>query len=285
MERALTLIGIVCVVGLFLLFLGRRGASRTTDSRSQGQLSPPIVFDFGLWILDGLIPFLQCLQLTPNVLSLLSLPASLCAATLVASGHFGFAGPMLLVAFGLDACDGALARKLGTASDAGEVVDATIDRYNDVIIMLGFLYYYRNDVSPWLLTSAALVGTIIVSYTRAKGEAFGIDPNLGVFQRHERALCLGLGAITAPIVARALNEPAAHPLYYSMVAALGVVAVGTNITAVRRARFVITRLRATNSRSPRGAADEVRTGPEHENRQSSRPDDSTVAAAAGGAGD
>jgi len=59
MERALTLIGIVCVVGLFLLFLGRRGASRTTDSRSQGQLSPPIVFDFGLWILDGLSPLRQ----------------------------------------------------------------------------------------------------------------------------------------------------------------------------------------------------------------------------------
>ena len=242
MERALTLIGIVSVVGLFLLFLGRRGASRTTDARSQGQLSPPIVFDFGLWILDGLIPFLQCLQLTPNVLSLLSLPASLCAATLVASGHFGFAGPMLLVAFGLDACDGALARKLGTASDAGEVVDATIDRYNDVIVMLGFLYYFRLDVLFWLLGSAALVGTVAVSYIRAKGASFGIDADIGFMQRHERALWLGVATTMAPAIATLLEQPSSHPSYYAVVVALAAVAVGTNITAMRRARLVVATL-------------------------------------------
>jgi phosphatidylglycerophosphate synthase len=242
MERASTLIGLGCVVGLFLLFLGRRGASRTTDSRSQGQLAPAIVFDFGLWILEGLMPFFRSLQLTPNMMSLLSLPASVCAATLVASGCFGFAGPVLLFAFGLDACDGALARKLGIASDAGEVVDATLDRYNDVIVMLGFLYYFRAELLFWLLGSAALVGTVAVSYIRAKGASFGIDADIGFMQRHERALWLGVATTTAPAIASLFEQPSNHPSYYAVVVALAAVALGTNITAMRRARLVVATL-------------------------------------------
>jgi phosphatidylglycerophosphate synthase len=242
MERASTLIGIVGVVGLFLLFLGRRGTSRTTDARAQGQLFPPIVFDFGLWMLDRVVPLVQYLPLTPNLVSLASLPASVCAAALVASGHFGLAGPMLLFAFGLDACDGALARKLGTASDAGEVVDATLDRYNDVIVMLGFLYYFRADLLVWLLGSAALVGTVAVSYIRAKGAAFGIDADIGFMQRHERALWLGIATTLAPAVAALFEPPSSHPSYYAVVVALAAVAVGTNITAMRRARLVVATL-------------------------------------------
>jgi phosphatidylglycerophosphate synthase len=242
MERALTVIGIGCVVGLFLLFRARRGTSRTTDWRSQGQLLPAIVFDFGLWILDGLIPVFQFLQVTPNMMSLLSLPASVCAAALVASGHFGFAGPVLLLAFGLDACDGALARKLGTASDAGEVVDATLDRYNDVIVMLGFLYYFRAEPLVWLLGSAALVGTVAVSYIRAKGASFGIDADIGFMQRHERALWLGVATTTAPAIATFLEQPSSHPSYHAVIVALAAVALGTNITAMRRARLVVATL-------------------------------------------
>jgi CDP-diacylglycerol--glycerol-3-phosphate 3-phosphatidyltransferase len=157
-------------------------------------------------------------------------------------GHFGVGGMVVLLAFSLDAWDGLLARETAGACDAGEVVDATIDRYNDVIIMLGFLYYYRLDLVPWLVASAALVGTVLVSYTRAKGQAFGIDTNFGSLQRHERGLYLAIAAILAPAVAILTGEPAEHPRYYAVIVALGVVAVGTNITAVSRARFVITRL-------------------------------------------
>jgi CDP-diacylglycerol--glycerol-3-phosphate 3-phosphatidyltransferase len=212
---------------------------------------PAVVFDFGLWVLDGLVPFFQSLQLTPNMMSLLSLPTAVCAAMLVASGHFGFAGPVLLLAFGLDACDGALARKLGTASDAGEVVDATLDRYNDVIVMLGFLYYFRGELVFWLLGSAALIGTVAVSYIRAKGASFGIDANIGFMQRHERALWLGVATTTAPAIASFLEQPSNHPSYYTVVVALAAVALGTNITAMRRARLVVATLASRQRTSTR----------------------------------
>jgi phosphatidylglycerophosphate synthase len=208
-------------------------------SRSRGQLVPAIVFDCGLWMLDAVIPSLQRLHVTPNFLSLISIPASLCAAALVASGHFGIAGPVVLLAFSLDACDGALARRLGTASDAGEIVDATIDRYNDLIIMLGFLYYFRLSPISWLVAAAALVGTVAVSYVRAKGASFGIDADIGFMQRHERALWLGVSTSSAPAIAALFEEPSRNPSYYAVLVALGMLAIGTNITAIRRARLVV----------------------------------------------
>ena len=245
MELAVTSTFIALAVLLFLLFLGGHEARIATNwtPRRVRPGNAAVVSDFGYWLLGAFIPLFRFLHLTPNALSLLSLPASLCAAIAIAIGHFGLGGPLLLFAFALDAWDGLLARELGTASDAGEVIDATIDRYNDVILMLGFLYYYRADLVPWLLASAALVGTVVVSYARAKGESFDIDTQIGCMQRHQRALWLGAATSIAPAVASIMNEPAGQPpRYYAVMVALGAVAIGTNITAVRRARLVIARL-------------------------------------------
>jgi CDP-diacylglycerol--glycerol-3-phosphate 3-phosphatidyltransferase len=246
MELALTSTGIVLGVLLFLLFLGgrrtRRVASPGPRRPSRGNALPAVVIDFGYWLLGAFIPVFRSLHITPNVLSILSLPTCLGASIALGTGHFGVGGPVLLFAFALDAWDGLLARELGTASDAGEVIDATIDRYNDVIVMLGFLYYYRADLFPWLLASAALIGTVVVSYTRAKGEAFDVETELGFMQRHERAVWLSVATSIAPAVASLVEEPAGHPHYHSVLVALGAVAIGTNITAVRRTRFIIARL-------------------------------------------
>lgn len=246
MELALTGAVIVFSVVLFLLFLGARHARLTENATPprlrRGDAVPLLVIDFGDWLLRAFIPLFRALHLTPNVVSLLSLPASLGASIAIATGRFGVGGPLLLFAFALDAWDGLLARELGTASDAGEIVDATIDRYNDVLVMLGFLYYYRADLVPWLLASAALMGTVVVSYTRAKGESFGVETEIGFMQRVERALWLGLSTSIAPAAARLLEERSSHPYYHAVVIALAVVAIGTNITAARRARLVVASL-------------------------------------------
>jgi CDP-diacylglycerol--glycerol-3-phosphate 3-phosphatidyltransferase len=246
MELALTCAGFALVVALFVLFLGIRRTRSVTLARSprsnRGDGLPPVVIDFGYWLLGAFIPLFRYLRITPNALSLLSLPACLFAALALATGHFGVGGPLLLFAFSLDAWDGLLARELGTASDAGEVIDATIDRYNDVIIMLGFLYYFRADLLAWLLAGAALLGTVVVSYTRAKGESFDVKTQIGCMQRHERALWLGVAASIGPAVESLVDGPSDHPHYYPVLVALGAVAIGANITAVRRARLVIATL-------------------------------------------
>jgi phosphatidylglycerophosphate synthase len=259
MEPVVAVFSAMCLVGLFLVFLRQRASHAPTEPRLRRQLLPVIVFEFGRWVLVGVLPSLRYLRLTPNAVSFLSLPASVCAAASIATGHLGLGAALLSFAFSFDAWDGALARELGAASEAGEIVDATIDRYNDVVVMLGFLYYFRAELIPWLIASAALIGTVAVSYTRAKGAAFGIDPDIGFMQRHERAVWLTGATAIAPMLA-ALEEPSSHPTYYAVVVALGIVAIGTNVTAVLRARLVIATLmrrRGTESvglEMPRGRA-------------------------------
>jgi phosphatidylglycerophosphate synthase len=229
MEHVVASIGAACLAGLFVLYLGRRKPACTTQPRSHGQILPAIIFDFGDWLLASALPVFRYLCISPNLLSLLSLPACACAAGLIATGHFGLGGVVMALAFSLDAWDGALARTLGVASDAGEMVDALIDRYNDVIVMLGFLFYFRTELLSWLLAGAALVGSVTVSYIRAKGASLGVDTNVGFMQRHERAVWL-------------IERPSRHPAYYAVVVALAAVAIGTNITAIRRARLVVATL-------------------------------------------
>jgi CDP-diacylglycerol--glycerol-3-phosphate 3-phosphatidyltransferase len=217
--------------------MGRRRAPRIFGL-------PAVAVDLGYSLLVSVVPLFRRFNITPNALSCVSLPVSVLAAITIAHGSFAAGGALMLLAFSFDAWDGLLARDTATASDAGEVVDATIDRYNDVIVMLGFLYYYRLDALPWLLASAALVGTVLVSYTRAKGEAFGVVAELGIMQRPDRAAWLGVATLIAPGVAMLGGDRAGHARYYSVLGALAIVAIGTNITAIRRARFVITRLNA-----------------------------------------
>jgi CDP-diacylglycerol--glycerol-3-phosphate 3-phosphatidyltransferase len=138
-----------------------------------------------------------------------------------------------------DAWDGIVARKTNVSSEAGEFFDATIDRYNDLIAFLGIMYYYRNDPLPLLLAAAALVGSTLTSYTRAKGESVGVDPNVGWMQRHERGVYLGLATCTAPILAHFIEPGATHPRHFAVIAALALMAITANVTAVWRARFVL----------------------------------------------
>jgi len=248
MALAATLTLLALSLVLFWLFLGGRRAGAIDERAASRPVRtgalPNIAIEFGYWVLTPFVAVFRRLRITPNTLSLLSLPVAVLSAVTLGLGHVGVGGLLLLLAFSLDAWDGLLARETAGDGDAGEVVDATIDRYNDVIVMLGFLYYYRLDLVPWLITGAALVGTVLVSYTRAKGQAFGIDTNFGWLQRHERALYLAFAAIVAPAVAILAGEPTDHPRYYAVIVALTVVAIGTNITAVSRARFVITTLLA-----------------------------------------
>jgi len=241
MEYVVTSIGSACLASLFVVYFKRR-ASHTKQPRSRGQMLPAIVFDFGHWLLGTVVPLLRYLRMTPNLLSFLSVPTSVCAAVLIAAGHFIPGGALLIVSFSLDAWDGALARALGIASDAGEAVDAMIDRYNDVIVMMGFVYYFRAELVSWLIAAAALIGTVAVSYIRAKGAALGVDPVFGCMQRHERAVWLALATVVAPVVAALAEQPSRHPAYYVVVVALAAIAIGTNVTAIRRAQFVVATL-------------------------------------------
>jgi CDP-diacylglycerol--glycerol-3-phosphate 3-phosphatidyltransferase len=231
----------------FVVFLGItavRGVPRTAriDRVARSPYLPRVVMEFGYWMLDGPAELLVRLGVSPDRITTASLLLTIGAALAFGIGSFFVGGWLLLIAFMCDAWDGIVARKSGRSSLRGEYYDATIDRYNDLLAFLGLMYYYRADPLPLVLAAASLVGSTMTSYTRAKGEAVGVDPNVGWMQRHERGVYLGAAAVHAPFVAHAFERGVAHPRYHLVVATLALMAVTANVTAVWRARFVLTAL-------------------------------------------
>ena len=204
---------------------------------------PRVVMEFGYWMFTLPIAALVRIGVTANMVTAASVIFTLLAAVAFGVGHFAVGGWTLLLAFSCDAWDGIIARKTGTTSPAGEFLDSTVDRYNDLIGFFGFMYYYRQDPLPLAFAALAAVGSTVTSYARAKGESVGIDPNVGYMQRHERAVYLGVPSVFAPLAALWLEPDAAHPRYHLAIAALGLLAVLTNVTAYMRTRYVFVRLR------------------------------------------
>jgi phosphatidylglycerophosphate synthase len=204
---------------------------------------PRIVMEFGYWMFRIPVRICILLGITPNMITFGSMLLTVVAAVAVGLGHFAFGGWTLLFAFTCDAWDGIVARETNNCTAGGEFFDSTIDRYNDLITYLGFFFYYRNDKLALPLVALAMVGSTVVSYARAKADAFGIDASVGYMQRHERAVWLGVGTAVSPILAAFLEPGAPHPEHHLVLFVMAMLAVMTNFTAVWRISVVMNGLR------------------------------------------
>ena len=162
--------------------------------------------------------------LTPNLVTIIGLLIAGVAAYLIGVGLWWAGGLVALFAGIFDMFDGALARNTGRASDFGALLDSTIDRVSEAVVLLGVLAYYLTSDNDWgaMLVYAALVGSIMVSYMRARSEGLGIECKVGVMQRPERVALTGLGLIVA------------HWIPVVMLIVLGVIAALTTVTAIHR---------------------------------------------------
>ena len=162
--------------------------------------------------------------LTPNLVTIIGLLIAVAAAYLIAVGQWWAGGLVALFAGIFDMFDGALARNTGRASNFGALLDSTIDRVSEAVVLLGVLAFYLTSDNDWgaMLVYAALVGSIMVSYMRARSEGLGIECKVGVMQRPERVALTGLGLIVA------------HWIPVVMLIVLGVIAALTTVTAIHR---------------------------------------------------
>lgn len=149
------------------------------------------------WLIDPIISALAKVGVTPNMLTLAGVLGNAGAAYLAARGDFLAAGIVMLAASSLDMLDGALARATGKATRFGSVFDAVMDRVSEAAVLFGLLYYFsdRGGREEELLIFAAVVGSFLVSYTRARAEVVDIPLREGLFGRAERVLLLGIGLI------------------------------------------------------------------------------------------
>ncbi|MEE9216883.1 MAG: CDP-alcohol phosphatidyltransferase family protein [Anaerolineales bacterium] len=183
-------------------------------------------------ILDAVARFLDSLGVTPNMLSLLGFAGQVLGAILIGLGALSAAGFVLLFLSPLDALDGSLARLRGEASEFGAFFDSVLDRYSELLLFAGFLVYFlgRIDQKMALWTFAAAAGSILVSYTRARGEALGFEVRRGLLTRFERYIII----ISTLILA--------YPKH-----GIIVVAVLANFTAIQR--FIHVRRQALEQES------------------------------------
>lgn len=168
--------------------------------------------------------FLGRMGLTPNLVTIIGLLIAGVAAYLIGIGLWWAGGLVALFAGIFDMFDGALARNTGRASNFGALLDSTIDRVSEAVVLLGVLAYYLvndNDIGA-MLVYVALVGSIMVSYMRARSEGLGIECKVGVMTRPERVAITGLGLIVA------------HWIPVVMLVVLGVITALTILTAIHR---------------------------------------------------
>ncbi len=149
-------------------------------------------------ILDPLSRLLANLGIQPNLLSMIGFFAASAAGAAVAAGYISHGGLLFLVSGPFDALDGALARTAGLESRFGAFLDSFIDRYSEAVVLFGILYWatvHDHHVLVFL-TFLTVVGSIMVSYARARAEGLGISCKVGLFTRLERFIVLTLALIS-----------------------------------------------------------------------------------------
>ncbi len=135
--------------------------------------------------------------ITPSAITWFGFLLTVGAAALIITGHLLAAGLVVLIAGCFDMLDGALARFTNQATRFGAVLDSTLDRLSEAVLLIGILVIYAGEQSLTgiLLASVALIGSLLVSYIRARAEALGLECQVGLFTRVERVIVLVLGLL------------------------------------------------------------------------------------------
>ena len=153
------------------------------------------------YITEPLVRLLAKTPITPSALTWIGFVLTVVAAALVVIGQLLAAGIVMLVGGLFDMLDGALARYKKQTSRFGAFLDSTLDRLSEVVVLLGILVLEAEEQSliGVLLVGLALIGSLLVSYIRARAEALGLDCQVGLFTRPERVIVLALGLLLGHI--------------------------------------------------------------------------------------
>lgn len=172
---------------------------------------------------EPLARFISTTGISPNVVTVIGFVMMVGVAVVLSQGYF-FWGGFLIFGVGLfDAVDGALARMIGRTSRFGAFLDSTLDRFSEAIIFFGlFIYFSRQHQElELILIYATVVGSLMVSYARARAEGIGVPLKDGLFTRFERLFLLVVGLV-----------------FNLLMPVLVLLAIMTNFTAVQRMYLV-----------------------------------------------
>jgi len=195
LAPAILLLATFCLAFVVYCALCVVGRPPVVHNVKHNQFFGPFFASFLVWLI-GPLERLLIGRVSPNVITASSLLLCGITGAAVALGHL--AGAVWLYAFAgiLDVLDGRLARQANQQTPAGALFDSVSDRWGELLVFAGYVWYLHD--SPWLLAvMAAIGGSMMVSYTRARAEGLGIELSGGVMQRAERIVLVASGTLIA----------------------------------------------------------------------------------------
>ena len=201
-------------------------------------------------IIDPLIKGMIKCGITPNLVTFVGFVGNMVAAGMfiyaagLAENQYawiGYGGWVLILSSLFDMMDGRLARVGNMSSTFGAFWDSTLDRYSELVSLGGLVgFYFALDGETWgldntvwgVVTLAAMIGSVMVSYVRARAEGLGLDCKVGLMQRPERVVVLCVGAIVSGFTGSGI----------AVCVAVALIALLANITAFWRIRHVYNQL-------------------------------------------
>lgn len=180
--------------------------------------------------------------ITPNFITTTGLVLNIVAAVVfvyaafagedMALTYVGWAGGIVLFAGLFDMMDGRVARVGNMSSTFGALYDSVLDRYSELFTLFGILYFLLLQGYFWgsIITGVAVIGSLMVSYVRARAEGLDLECKVGLMQRPERVVLTALGAIFCGV----FQDCEAFDSVYILIAPLALIALLANWTALVR---------------------------------------------------
>ena len=171
------------------------------------------------YFLEPLARFISWTKVSPNVISIIGFVLTVGVAIVIGTGYLRLGGGLIIAAGGFDALDGTLARLTQTTSRFGAFLDSTLDRFSEAVIFLALFIHFANQgaYTELILIYMTVVGSLMVSYARARAEGIGVALKDGLLTRFERMGLLVFGLI-----------------FNQVLIILWLLAIFTNFTAVQR---------------------------------------------------
>jgi CDP-diacylglycerol--glycerol-3-phosphate 3-phosphatidyltransferase len=237
------LLAVLALAVASMLAFAVRGRARDADAERRGSR---FLLGFGdflvhwfMWVVTPVERLALRLGLGPDFFNLAGLGFGLASGILIALGSLELGGWAIALGGVADIMDGRIARAQGVDSLYGKFIDSTLDRYVEVFAFLGFAVYLRGFTWGPLIVVAALAGSLLVSYTRARGESLGVLCKEGLMQRAERLVLIALVCLFDAELTRRLGVPPGTVVLW----VLGLIAVATLATATHRTLWISARLK------------------------------------------
>ncbi|MES2003944.1 MAG: DUF4833 domain-containing protein [Bacteroidota bacterium] len=207
-------------------------------------------------VIDPFVKLLIKMGLTPNAVTTIGFLLNICVTVVFIAGaeegnrgdlsYVGWAGGLILFAGLFDMLDGQVARLGNMGSTFGALYDSVLDRYSELVMFFGICYYLvgHHYFLSSIFAFIAMIGSMMVSYTRARAEGLGIECKDGLMQRPERIITIGISAIACGITAHYIGGD--HKWFLPGVSfhiletmsiftiPIALMAVLTNVTALKR---------------------------------------------------